>query len=211
MSDVPQIYQAIVGVMQDIGAIEKTRTNEYDRYKFRGIDDVYNSLQRALVKNGVVITPELQEIIQMDRNNKKGEPMLYTRVTVKYQVACAADGSIITVVFPGESMDRSDKSVNKAMTAAYKYMAFELFCIPVRNMDDADNESPEAGTAAEPKKISALMARSLRTELVKLNVAEADIFAHFPGLTSIGDMNDQQYSDTVQMLNNLKRRKKVNE
>ena len=140
------IYKAINGVMSDIGAIQKNDTNTFDKYKYRGIDAVYNAIQPALIKNKVFVVPILRDIQQTDRVTKKGEPCVHTRVEVEYQLI-TTDGSSISSVFPGEAVDRSDKSVNKAMTAAFKYMLFELFCIPTEDLTDADRESPEAGVA----------------------------------------------------------------
>lgn len=143
-----KIFKAINGVMSDIGAIQKNDENTYDRYKYRGIDAVYNAIQPALIKNEVMIVPILKDIEQTDRVTKKGEPCVHTRVTVEYRIT-ATDGSFITAMFPGEAIDRSDKSINKAMTAAFKYLLFELFCIPTEDLNDADKESPEAGTKME--------------------------------------------------------------
>ena len=143
-----KIYKAISEVMKDVGAIAKTDTNDYDHYKFRGIDAVYNALQPALVKHGVFISPELINLEQEDREASSGKVQLHTKVNVKYTLF-AEDGSSIETVFPGEAMDRSDKSINKAMTAAYKYMLFELFTIPTDNNQDADSESPEAGASSK--------------------------------------------------------------
>lgn len=138
------IYESISNVMKDIGAIGKNDVNEYDKYKFRGIDAVYNALNGALVKNKVFIVPELLDLEQEDRQTAKGGVQIHSKVKVKYTLF-AEDGTSITSVFPGEAMDRSDKSINKAMTAAYKYMLFELFTIPTEENKDADAESPEAG------------------------------------------------------------------
>lgn len=138
------IYEAICGVMADIGSIQKTDTNPFDKYKYRGIDAVYNAVQPALVKNGVFIVPCLKDIEQTDRLSKKGDAQVHSKVRVQYTLY-ASDGSSITAEFPGEAIDRSDKSVNKAMTAAFKYMIFELFCIPTDDISDADKETIEAG------------------------------------------------------------------
>lgn len=35
-------------------------------------------------------------------------------------------------------MDSGDKATNKAMSAAYKYAAFQAFCIPTEGDNDAD-------------------------------------------------------------------------
>lgn len=138
------IYAAINAVMRDIGSIRKDETNDFDHYKFRGIDAVYNAIQPALVKNGVFIVPDLQDINQEERTSGNNKTMIYTTVKVRFTLY-AEDGTSISGVFPGEAMDRSDKSTNKAMTAAYKYMIFELFTIPTEDNQDADKESPEAG------------------------------------------------------------------
>ncbi len=138
------IYKAINAVMADIGAIQKRDLNTFDKYRYRGIDAVYNAVQPALVKNGVFIVPNLKEIEQSDRTSKDGKAQIHTRVIVEFTLY-AEDASNISVLFPGEAVDRSDKSINKAMTAAYKYMIFELFCIPTEDLADADGESPDIG------------------------------------------------------------------
>lgn len=145
-----KIYKAILGVMRDIGSIGKDQTNKFDGYNFRGIDDIYNSIQPALVKNGVFIVPNLLELNQEDRVSRKGETLLHTAVKVEYRFT-ADDGSFISVSVPGEAADRSDKSVNKAMSAAYKYACFQTFCIPTKEMIeapaslDSESDSPEIG------------------------------------------------------------------
>ncbi|SPW12874.1 Uncharacterised protein [Cronobacter sakazakii] len=51
------------------------------------------------------------------------------------------DGSVHTVVTYGEAMDSGDKATNKAMSIAYKYAAFQAFCIPTEETAiDADAE-----------------------------------------------------------------------
>lgn len=139
-----KIYGAMVATMKDIGAIAKSDTNNFDKYKYRGIDAVYNALQPAMVKNGIFVVPELLSIEQSDRTSRNGGDMIHTKVEVKYTFF-ADDGSSVTAIVPGEAMDRSDKSVNKAMTAAYKYACFQTFSIPTEDFRDADSESPEAG------------------------------------------------------------------
>ena len=47
-------------------------------------------------------------------------------------------------------MDTGDKATNKAMSAAYKYAAFQAFCIPVEGTPDADEQSHSVTAAAPP-------------------------------------------------------------
>ena len=137
-----KIYKAICGVMEDVGAVKKTDENTFDHYKYRGIDAVMNALQPAMVKNHVFVTPEVIEQKREDRLSKKGEPMIYSVTTVKYTFY-TDDGSSVSAVVMGEAMDRGDKSMNKAMSAAFKYACFQTFCIPTEEMIDSEVDSPE--------------------------------------------------------------------
>jgi hypothetical protein len=44
-------------------------------------------------------------------------------------------------------MDSGDKASNKAMSAAYKYAAFQAFCIPTEGDNDADSQTHEVAAA----------------------------------------------------------------
>ena len=55
-----------------------------------------------------------------------------------YDLVCAEDGSKHTIATIGEAMDSADKATNKAMSAAYKYAAFQAFAIPTEGDNDAD-------------------------------------------------------------------------
>ena len=146
-----KIYSAICGVMKDVGAVKKTDENIFDHYKYRGIDAVMNALQPAMIKNNIFVIPEVLEQKREDRLSRKGEPMIYSEVTVKYRFS-ADDGSSVEAVVVGEAMDRGDKSVNKAMSAAYKYACFQTFCIPTEEMIDSETESPEVAPTEEQEK-----------------------------------------------------------
>ena len=113
-------HAAISAVMDDVGAVSKNDKNQFDGYKFRGIDAVMNALSPAMIKNHVFVTPEVLESSREDRMSRKQEPLIYSVVKVKYTFY-TDDGSNVTAVVIGEAMDRSDKSTNKAMSAAFKY------------------------------------------------------------------------------------------
>jgi hypothetical protein len=139
------VYQAIAAVMGELAksGIAKGQTNKFDNYKFRGIDDVYNTLAPLLAKHGLLILPRVLERTSEERVSQKGGAVFYITVAVEFDFVSAADGSKHTIRAYGEAMDRGDKGTNKAMTAAYKYACFEAFCIPVAGQDDADAETHE--------------------------------------------------------------------
>lgn len=140
----PTIYQLIPKVMADVGVVGKSGFNSFDKYKFRSIDDVYNSLQPVLAKHGVFIVPRVLESHESTIQAQSGKDQIRIKVKVEYKI-CAPDGSFVESIFEGEGIDRSDKATNKAVQASFKYMVSQLFCLAFEGMDDADKESPESG------------------------------------------------------------------
>lgn len=149
----PKIYAAIAGVIADCGIVGKDKVNKQQGFKYRSVDDVFNALHPALAKNKVVIIPTV-----VDRQceevgkTKNGTAILKVICKVKYDI-CAEDGSRVTSIIYGEGMDTGDKATNKAMAIAYKYLCFQVFCIPTEEMSDPDGESLEEKIGT-PKKQS---------------------------------------------------------
>lgn len=141
----PLVYQRIAAVQGALAAegIGKDSVNSFDKYRFRGIDAVYNALAPLLAKHGLCVLPRIIERESVERQSKKGDPMFYVTVTAEFDFVAAEDGSSHTVRTYGEAMDRSDKATNKAMSAAYKYAAFMAFAIPTEGDNDADASTPE--------------------------------------------------------------------
>lgn len=143
------IFTALAEAQAAIGAVGKDGQNAYDRYAYRTIDDVMNAAHRAFVAAGVVAVPEVLEKEQIERQSKRGELMIHTTLTVRYSFF-AQDGTSVSAVVQGEGMDRGDKSINKAMSAAYKYAMFQTLAIPTSDMIDSETESPQiAGPAPQ--------------------------------------------------------------
>ena len=134
------VYTAISMVSNELlSGISKDKRNQQQGFSFRGIDDVYNALAPALVKHGLVILPKVIERSVTERQTKNGGVLFYVSVKVEFDFVCAEDGSKHTVVTFGEAMDSGDKATNKAMSIAYKYAAFQAFCIPTEETSiDAD-------------------------------------------------------------------------
>lgn len=140
-----KIFQAMSAVMKDIGAIAKTNRNQIQKYNFRGIDDVYNTVHPLLVAHEIFVLPEVLEQQREERETKSGGALFYTRLKVRYRFV-HADGSSVEAVVCGEGMDSSDKSTNKALSAALKYAFFQIFCIPTEDPDklkDSETENHE--------------------------------------------------------------------
>ena len=137
------IYEAIHGVMTEIGVIEKNKKNSQQGqgFMYRGVDDVMNALQPALVKYKVFVVPEVLSQIREERTSSSGGRLLYSICTVKYTFY-AEDATFVCATVIGEAMDSGDKATNKAMSVAFKYACFQVFCIPTEEMKDPDAETP---------------------------------------------------------------------
>lgn len=140
----PEVYKAISAVAKELA--EKGITKEKPKgggvnYAFRGIDAVYNALSPALVKHGLLILTRCTERSSYERTSKSGGVLIYVTVKAEFDFVSVEDGSTHTIVTFGEAMDSGDKATNKAMSIAYKYAAFQAFCIPTEETAiDADAE-----------------------------------------------------------------------
>jgi hypothetical protein len=134
------VYQLIALVAADIArqGISKDRNNAAQGYKFRGIDDVYNALSPIMSAHGLVILPRIVSRVVTEKTNNKGNVLFYVTVEAEFDFVSSHDGTKHTVKTYGEAMDSGDKATNKAMSAAYKYAAFQTFCIPTEGDNDAD-------------------------------------------------------------------------
>lgn len=139
MSDGIEVYKAIAACMADLAkeGIAKNKQNAQQGYKFRGIDDVYGALAPILSKHGLCFLPRILSRNCEERQTAKGGTLFYVTVEGEFDLVSSADGSRHTVRTFGEAMDSADKATNKAMSAAYKYAAFQAFCIPCEG-EDAD-------------------------------------------------------------------------
>ena len=132
------IHQSILNVSKAIGAIGKDKEAVIKAgsgtftYQFRGIDDVLDALHPALIECEVTITPQVQTVLPIPDG---------FLLTVDYVIG-NVHGETITATFVGEGKDRGDKAAQKAQSNAYKYMAFQTFCIPVA-VSDSDSEQYE--------------------------------------------------------------------
>lgn len=144
-----KIYGALLGVMDDIGAIGKDKRNTQQGFNYRGVDDVMNVLHPLLVKHGVLTVPTVMEHTREQRTTGKGNTILYSIVKLRVDLI-AEDGSSVSATVIGEGMDSGDKATNKAMSVAYKYAMFQLLCIPTEEMKDPDAENPLHGDTLEP-------------------------------------------------------------
>lgn len=136
-----KVHQCINEVAKKLAVegISKDRKNTQQGYQFRGIDDVYNAIAPILAEVGLIIVPSYTQRDVVERRTQKDTALFYVTVCGSYKLISAHDGSEVEAgPFFGEAMDSADKATNKAMSAAYKYMAMQVFAIPTEGDNDAD-------------------------------------------------------------------------
>lgn len=194
------IYESITAAMDDIGAVGKTSKNTTQGFMFRGIDAVMNAINPALIKNKIFITPEILEQTREERKNAKGTTLIYSICKIKYTFY-AEDGTSVSAVVVGEGMDTGDKATNKAMSIAFKYACFQVFCIPTEEMTEADGESHEAEAPAEDyaqtvgkQKIDAVKVAAL-TRAAAENGVPIEKLLKLYNKPSLADLTENQFSN----------------
>lgn len=172
----PKIYAAIAGVIGDCSPVMKDKTNKQQGFKYRSVDDVFNAVNPALAKNKVIIVPNvLSRTCEVIGKTKNGADMVRVVCDVEYTLF-AEDGSFVKSIIPGEGLDTGDKATNKAMAVAYKYLCFQVFCIPTDELVDPDAECPEEKDPVEQKPSSQKTARKSRQQTEK--ASESNNAAH---------------------------------
>jgi hypothetical protein len=157
MSDSLNIYQAMAKILADVDHIGKDRKAEMGNagsYKFRGIDDVYNTLHSSFAKYKVFLLPRvLESKIEIQEKEKT-----YNGMTSK-TYACSAvlkieftfvseDGSSVTAIGIGQALDQSDKAASKAQSNALKYCLMQTFLIPTEESKDIEDDNIPIQSAA---------------------------------------------------------------
>lgn len=137
------VYEKIHAVLSALNkrGISKNHKNQAQNYSFRGIEDVYQALSELLAEHKLVILPQCEDRQQEQYESSKGSTMFKTVLRVNYLFVDPEDGTTAYATVFAEGCDSGDKSTNKAMSTAYKYMAFQSFCIPVEGEGETDTEN----------------------------------------------------------------------
>lgn len=151
------IYESIAAIQADVDFIGKDKqTTGQTSYKYRGVDQVLNTLHPLFAKHKVFAVPEVLEVLNREwKTTKTGNSVVYQTAKVKYTFY-AEDGSNVSATVLGEAMDSGDKASNKCMSVAYKYACFQILSIPTEETtadpDDETETFAKPATQAAQKK-----------------------------------------------------------
>lgn len=192
---VGKIYEAISAVMEDVGVVGKNSTNSQQGFKYRGIDEVMNALNPAMIKHKVFVTPTILDQKREERQTSRGGTLIYSICTICFRFY-TVDGSYVEATTIGEGMDSGDKATNKAMSVAFKYACFQTFCIPTEEMTEPDSEVHEvqptpAGTPL-PEKVGEKEVEAIKAEMVRTGITTKTLQSIYK-IESLEELTPAQY------------------
>ncbi len=128
-----KVAAKISEVSRLVGHVEKGGFNAHFKFAYQAWDDVLPAVKNACVTVGLVITPNITDVIRSDG---------YVTVLTRFDCICTESGESLSFTFAGESKQTDDKSIQKAMTSATKYAFLKLFQISVHGEIDPDGAAP---------------------------------------------------------------------
>lgn len=204
-----KIFQAIPAIMGEINAVGKNKKNLQQGFMYRGIDDVMNAINPALVHHKVFIVPEILEQSREERQTNKGANLIYSICKMRFRF-CAEDGSSVEAVTVGEGMDSGDKATNKAMAIAFKYACFQVFCIPTEEISDPDAEShtgvqgkKQEQREVENSLIDEIKVSVIRSTIMKKGVSEQSVLNNYH-ISNFKEMTFSMWNNAMQILEKYK-------
>src|SRR4030095_5546634 len=137
-----KLFAKIAAVMGQIRTLEKTGHNSFDKYDYIHADLVAQRIGSALAAAGVTFLPSVTGCDTSEYTPGKGTTNFRTVVTMQLTFGCTETGATWTSLWAGEAIDRSDKSITKAITSSVKYFLLKTCLLGGGEEEDADADSP---------------------------------------------------------------------
>jgi hypothetical protein len=122
-------------VLGSFEPVPKTGKNNYDNYNFQEASILAGSLKEHLAEVGVFMFCSVVEIKESDYQSQKGTLMNRCVLKMEAKFVDGESGGEMSVYGYGCGDDRGDKHINKANTAALKYIIKSNFLVPDRASD----------------------------------------------------------------------------
>jgi ERF superfamily len=138
----------LVKVMAAIHTIPKRGRNEFFNYQYATEADVADAVRKALVAEGVILIPSIEDVREREVVTRKQQKEIVTTVTMTFTFIDGEHGGSLTFRMSGAGQDGGDKGIMKAISACVKYAALKSLCLPTGDDPEADDdESPKAAPA----------------------------------------------------------------
>lgn len=126
----------LAAVSAEVGAIRKDGRAPavMGGYSFRGVDAVVNAVHPVLTRYGIVLLPEVLEVIREPGTTSKGAAIMTVTVRSRFTFHGPA-GDSLSLVTAGEAMDSGDKATTKAQSVALRVALLQALLLPTDEPD----------------------------------------------------------------------------
>lgn len=136
------LYQKLADVAAAMGKISKDGRNAFDKYDYVTAEAVSAALRKELGSRGIAFSPSMVNAVPSEVTTAKGAINTRWLVEFRMRFICGETGEVDEAVWFSEAIDRGDKGLNKAATAAVKYYLLKRFLLSSSDEPDADADSP---------------------------------------------------------------------
>lgn len=140
------LVKKLAEIMGNIGAVEKTGFNNFNKYKYTTEADVQAITSKKMAKANLMLIPyEVEHEVKEVTTRKGNIEHLYTG-TWDFSVIDGDTGEELAVRVSGQGQDSGDKAAFKALTGAHKYALMKLFQISTGDdpeRDEDNNPTPQ--------------------------------------------------------------------
>jgi hypothetical protein len=127
--------------------IAKEGVNTFQKYKYRGIDQIIQSFSKPLHDNNVLtlVQPDLKVSTKFLEDGKS----TLTRVVGTLRFISMEDGSYVDRSYAGHSKSQQGKDLESARSFAYRNALLETFCVPFEGVVEPELEGVDQGAPTE--------------------------------------------------------------
>jgi len=144
-----KIYTALKNVQDYMysNPIAKEGVNTFQKYKYRGIDQIIQSFSKPLHDNNLltVVQPDLKVSTKFLDDGKS----TLTRIVGTLRFISTEDGSFIDRSYVGHSKSQQGKDLESARSFAYRNALLETFCVPFEGVVEPELEGVDKNTPLE--------------------------------------------------------------
>ena len=169
------IHEAILAVMNDVGAVGKDGYNQMQKFSYRGYDGVINAVSPALKKNKVTVhqKPGSLNIQREAYEDQKGTRIIDAWGTATF-VWTGPEGDTREVEVYADSRDRADKSGAKLETVLNRINLIMTLALPTEDKDP-DEEYIESRSAPVDEDALKIVLAAIQTDAKAAGVPDARV------------------------------------
>ncbi|MDB2580799.1 ERF family protein [Candidatus Poseidoniales archaeon] len=162
-----KIYEALQCVQEYmvLNPIAKEGVNNYQKYNYRGIDQIIQSFSKPLFENKILTI--VQPGLNVSTKFIDGKNTL-TRVVGTLRFLCTEDGSFIDRSYVGHSLSQQAKDLEAARSFAYRNALLETFCVPFEGVVEPEMEGVDKDSKPEADQEEVSIIEDFKTQLRKV-------------------------------------------